>query len=424
MDDISGLDLNILNIIFVVSIIKLFFVYVGQQVILNIIESDNYHSIRKKLLISSNKTKQNILFQVTNLFIYVLFSAIYSFYFFLLSQHIDFRTNYLLIDIFLSIAIALFLFAILHYAFNVIVVYVIGNKIKNPILSIFYLFFIVLSYPFRQFIHLRFRHESAILRSKLTFNDISEALEKTDAFPEQEQEKKLVSGVLNFFDLEVKEIMRARVDVVAFEKNMPFKELIELIIEAEYTRYPVYEERLDNIIGILHIKNILPYIGKGDDVHWSNYVHPALFVPENMKISELLRQFQLKKTHFAIVVDEYGGTSGIVTLEDIIEEIVGEIDDEFDIDNEGLFFQKIDELTYIFDGKTSLNDVCKITNLSFDTFEEVKGEVETLAGLILLIEGKFPTVGQSIQFKNIQLCTEEMDHRRIQKVKIVLPHEN
>lgn len=424
MEDIPVPDLQSFHIIVIVSLIILLFTHIGQQVLLNIIESEEHQSFRRNFRISSDKTRQAVLFQVTDLFIYILYSALYSFYFFTLFRFTLFTTGFLLADILLSIGIAIVSLALIHYFMNLIVVYVIGNKLTLPFLTAFYMFFIALSYPFRQLIHLRFRHENVILRSKLTFSDISEALENTDALPEEEQEKKLVSGVLNFFDLEVKEIMCARVDVVAFEKNMPFRDLVDAIIEAEYTRYPVYEEHLDNIIGILHIKNILPYIGKDENVQWSTYIHPALFVPENMQISELLRQFQMKKTHFAVVVDEYGGTSGIVTLEDIIEEIVGEIDDEFDIESDGIIYEKIDERTFIFDGKTSLNDVCKITGLPFDTFDEVKGEVETLAGLILLIEGKFPEIGYTMEYRNLYLVVEEMDHRRIQKVRIKLSDEN
>jgi len=242
---------------------------------------------------------------------------------------------------------------------------------------------------------------------------------KSDVNTDEEQGKELIKGILNFSDLEVKEIMRSRVDLIAFDDEDSFEDIFKLVIEHGYSRYPVYHEQLDNIKGILNIKDVLPsVIEYNKNFAWQNHLREAYFVPENFKINKLLKEFQNKKNHIAVVVDEYGGTSGIVTLEDILEEIVGEIDDEFDSENDGIIYKKIDDFTWEFDGKTSLNDFCKITGYVFDDLEEVKDDAETLAGLILALEGKFPKNMQKIIYENIEFYISAMDNRRIKTVKV------
>ena len=215
--------------------------------------------------------------------------------------------------------------------------------------------------------------------------------------------------------------MTSRVDVVGVDITMKFKALIELIIDSGYSRIPVYEKNFDNIRGILYIKDLLPHIQKPDTFNWQSLVRPPYYVPETKKIDDLLKEFQTSKIHMAIVIDEYGGTSGIVTLEDILEEIIGEITDETDED-ESLYTQ-IDANTFIFEGKATLNDFYKIFDLDEHIFDEVKGDADTLAGLILEIKGEFPGKNDLIMYKKFEFKIIAVDERRIKKIQVIIKNK-
>ena len=258
-------------------------------------------------------------------------------------------------------------------------------------------------------------------RPNLSMNELSHALEITTDATTTEEDKNILRGIVRFGNIFAREIMRSRLDVVAVEITIPFYKLLKIILDAGYSRIPVYRDSFDNVEGILYIKDLLPYLEKGDEYEWQKLLRPCFFVPESKKINDLLKEFQEKKIHLAVVVDEYGGTSGIVTLEDILEEIVGEINDEFDID-EGIY-SKLDANTYVFEGKTLLKDFCKITGADYDLFTEVKGEADTLAGLILEIKQELPFKGEKISFRNFEFQVEGVDNRRIKRIRVEIKHE-
>ena len=253
-------------------------------------------------------------------------------------------------------------------------------------------------------------------RPNLSMNELSHALEITSDDFTTEEDKKLLRGIVRFGNIYVREIMKSRVDVIAVDRNTLFNDLIGIIREAGYSRIPVYKENFDNVEGILYIKDLLPYLDKDDSFKWQELLRNAFFVPESKRINDLLKEFQEKKIHMAIVVDEYGGTAGLVTLEDILEEIVGEINDEFDM--EEAIYSKIDAATYVFEGKTLLKDFCKITGTEDDIFNEIRGEADTLAGLILEIKQEIPFKGAHIKYKQFDFEIESVDKRRIKSIKV------
>ncbi|MDR0711890.1 MAG: gliding motility-associated protein GldE [Prevotellaceae bacterium] len=229
------------------------------------------------------------------------------------------------------------------------------------------------------------------------------------------EDKKILKGIVKLGSTDVREVMTPRIDVVAVETGTSFAELRELIVKWEYSRLPVYEENFDNVKGVLYIKDLLKHLGE-PDFSWQTLVRPAYFVPENKKINDLLEEFQTHKNHLAVVVDEYGGALGIATLEDILEEIVGEISDESDTDE--LPYKKQSDGTYIFEGKTLLNDFCKLMNLPDGYFDDVKGDSETLAGVLLELKGDFPAQNEEIRYKQAVFAAVTFDGRRIQKVRV------
>lgn len=252
----------------------------------------------------------------------------------------------------------------------------------------------------------------------LSVNELNQALELTTEDTPSE-EKDILRGIVNFGTLTVKQVMRSRMDITAVDVDIDFHELMDRINKSGYSRIPVYEETIDNILGILYIKDLLPHIEQEEDFAWRELIRKSFFVPENKKVDTLLKDFQQKRVHMAIVVDEYGGTSGLVTLEDLIEEIIGEINDEFD-DRDEFLFQEIDSSTFIFEGKVSLNDFCKKLELDSQIFDEVKGESESLGGLLLELNSKFPKNGTKIQFEDFEFTILAMDSRKIKKVKVHL----
>ena len=252
--------------------------------------------------------------------------------------------------------------------------------------------------------------------SNISMSELSDAIELTSDESTREEETKILKGIIKFTDLDVKEIMKARLDVVAVDMETGFRELLRTITDSGFSRIPVYEESFDNIKGILYIKDLLSHLDKGDEFEWQKLLRDAFFVPENKRINDLLQEFQEKKIHMAVVVDEYGGTSGVVTLEDIIEEIVGEIDDEHDVSTEEDFYKKLDENRFLFKAKTSLNDFCKIIGIEDKIFDDIKGESDTIAGLILEILGKIPGPGENVHYGQFTFTIKSVDNRRIKEL--------
>ena len=251
----------------------------------------------------------------------------------------------------------------------------------------------------------------------LSVDDLEQALELTDK-EDLKDEQRILEGIVRFGDETAKEIMTSRQDVVDLDFKSTYQEVLQCIVENNYSRIPVYQDNSDNIRGILYIKDLLPHLSKGPAFRWQSLIRPPYFVPETKKIDDLLREFQENKVHIAIVVDEFGGTSGIVTLEDVLEEIVGEINDEYDEDEKS--YTRINSNTYVFEGKTLLSDFYKILKIDDETFEEVEGDADSLAGLLLEIKGDFPKLHEKIEYQNFSFEIQEMDERRISKVKVVI----
>ncbi len=267
----------------------------------------------------------------------------------------------------------------------------------------------------------------AMKKTSVSMSELSEAIDMTVDDSTPEEEKKILKGIATFGEKEVSEVMRSRVDITAIDKASSFAEVIATVTESGYSRIPVYDDTLDRVEGLLYIKDLLPFID-GDDkkyreMDWTTLIRPAFFVPENKKINDLLQEFREKKIHMAIVVDEYGGTSGLITLEDILEEIVGEISDEFDVEAESFHYKKLGPDTYLFDAKTLLNDVCKILEINDEVFDDARGESDSLGGLILELEGKIPAIGEKITYGVFTFEIVDADERKINKVKITRKQE-
>ncbi|MEY8781658.1 gliding motility-associated protein GldE [Allomuricauda sp. XS_ASV26] len=258
-------------------------------------------------------------------------------------------------------------------------------------------------------------------KSNLSINHLSQALELASEGDTTKEEQKILEGIVTFGNTDTKQVMRPRIDIFAVNEKMKFPEVIEEIKKNGYSRIPVFSENMDNVLGVLYVKDLLPYIDR-KTFNWMSLIREPYFVPENKKLDDLLLEFQEKKNHLAVVVDEYGGTSGIVTLEDIIEEIVGDISDEFD--DEDLVFSKLDDHNYVFDGKTALKDFYRVVKIEEEEeFESKKGESETIAGFVLEISGSFPKIGEKVMFKDYRFIVESMDKKRLKRIKVTLPHE-
>ena len=258
-------------------------------------------------------------------------------------------------------------------------------------------------------------------KSNLNVGHLSQALELTSEGDTTVEEQKILEGIVSFGNTDTKQVMRPRIDIFALNEEMKFLEVLTEIKTHGYSRIPVFSQNMDNVLGVLYVKDLLPYIDR-KTFNWMSLIREPYFVPENKKLDNLLLDFQTKKNHLAIVVDEYGGTSGIVTLEDIIEEIVGDISDEFD--DEDLIFSKLDDFNYVFDGKTALKDFYRVAKIEDeDDFEERKGESETVAGFVLEIAGSFPKRGEVVMFKEYRFVVESLDRKRLKQIKITLPHE-
>ena len=251
----------------------------------------------------------------------------------------------------------------------------------------------------------------------LSVDDLEQALELTDK-NDIKDEQNMLKGIIRFGDETAKEVMTSRQNIVDLDIRSNYADVLKCIEDKNYSRIPVYQDNTDNIRGILYIKDLLPHLTKSSNFRWQSLIRPPYFVPETKKIDDLLREFQENKVHIAIVVDEFGGTSGIVTLEDILEEIVGEINDEYD--EEEKFYSKLNYNTFIFEGETLLTDLCRILNVDDEEFEEVEGDADTLAGLLLEIKGDFPSIHEKIDYKNYTFEVMNVEERRISKIKVTV----
>lgn len=257
-------------------------------------------------------------------------------------------------------------------------------------------------------------------KSSLSVDHLSQALELTSEGDTTKEEQRILEGIVNFGNTDTKQVMRPRIDIFALKEDMKYPEVLEEIKAHGYSRIPVFSEHMDNVIGVLYVKDLLPYLER-KNFNWLSLIREPFFVPENKKLDDLLLDFQSKKNHLAVVVDEYGGTSGIVTLEDIIEEIVGDISDEFD--DEDLIYSKLDEHNYVFEGKTTLKEFYKVAMIpDEEAFEARKGESETIAGFVLEIAGSFPKRGEKVEFNGYDFLVESLDKKRLKQIKVTLPH--
>jgi gliding motility-associated protein GldE len=254
-------------------------------------------------------------------------------------------------------------------------------------------------------------------QSEVNTDEINHAIDLALQDKTTKQEMNILKGIAKFGTISVKQIMKARPDIVAGDYTINFKELMHFVNEVGYSRIPIYQEDIDSVKGILFTKDLLKHINEPDNFNWHELIRPPFFVPEHKKIDDLLKEFKALRIHLAIVVDEYGGTVGLVTLEDIMEEIIGDIKDEFD-EGEEFNYQKLNETTYVFEGKIMLNDFCRIMNLNADYFDEVKGESDTVAGLMLELFGKIPRVNEAISFKKYKFTIQNLERMRISKVLI------
>jgi gliding motility-associated protein GldE len=293
----------------------------------------------------------------------------------------------------------------MDFATKVAVPITVLNNLLSPI-----------SVPMRNGIHY-IEKKLSVQKGNFSVDQLSQALELTSQSDTTDGEQKILEGIVTFGNTEVRQVMSPRIDVFALNIEHDFKEIMPKIIEKGYSRIPVYKENIDQIEGILFIKDLIPYIDN-DDFNWVELLREPFFVPENKKLDDLLKDFQAMKSHLAIVVDEYGGTSGIISLEDVLEEIVGDISDEFD--DEDLIYSQIDDNNYLFEGKISLKDFYRILDVDEDEFEKQKGEAETLAGFLLEISGNFPKKRQKITFHNLIFTIENVDKRRIKQIKVTL----
>ncbi len=256
----------------------------------------------------------------------------------------------------------------------------------------------------------------------VSVSELSHALELASGEIQTPEEKTILKGIVKFGSTDARQVMTPRMDMVTIDAKTTLPDLIKVVNEKSFSRIPIYSEHIDNIIGILHIKDLLKHIDESDQYDWTQLLRPAYYIPENKKIDDLLKEFQIKKKHMALVVDEYGGLSGIITFEDVIEEIVGEINDEFDEEN--LFYSQLDETTFLFEAKTSLNDVYKVLKIDGTEFEEVKGESDTLGGFIIEREGRIPLKNEYIVFSNFVFTIESADIRKVKRIKIEVQKQN
>ncbi|QLE01431.1 gliding motility-associated protein GldE [Galbibacter sp. BG1] len=356
-----------------------------------------------------------------NIAIVLLFSSLGSFFFGSLQGKI-----LGVVDVRFIVEVVVATFLILLFGEILPKVYASRNKLKfaffmayplNVLDKVFY----PLSMPMRS-ITLFLQEKLGKQRANISIDQLSHALELTSEEDTTIEEQKILQGIVSFGNTDTRQVMQPRIDVFALNEEMKFPEVVREIIKNGYSRIPVYKDHMDNVTGVLYVKDLLPHIDK-KEFNWVSLKRDAYFVPENKKLDDLLKEFQEMKNHLAIVVDEYGGTSGLISLEDIIEEIVGDISDEFD--DEDLVYSKLDEQNYVFEGKTALKDFYRVIDIEDETqFEENKGESETIAGFVLEIAGSFPKKGEEIIFNNVRFVIEALDKKRIKQIKVTLIEQN
>lgn len=388
-------------------------------------ESDQFKNQKSVVKLLENPKKLLATILVANNFINIaivlLFANLFDPFFDSVNVKIDvFGWFYLNLALVLKVGVATFL--ILLFGEILPKVYASRNNEKfsgfmaKPLLimsKVFRLF----SYPM-QTASTFLENRLAKTKSNLSVSELSQALELTSESDTTIEEQKMLEGIVSFGNTDTSQVMCPRIDIFALDIQESFANIIKQIVKAGYSRIPVYAESLDKIEGVLYVKDLLSHIDKRT-FKWQNLIREPFFVPENKKLDDLLNEFQEKKVHLAIVVDEYGGTSGVVSLEDIIEEIVGDISDEFDDDD--LIYSKIDDYNYVFEGKTSLKDLYKVIDIDENLFEEHKGEAETIAGFVLEISGCFPKKNERITFEGYQFTVESLDKKRIKQLKFTLP---
>lgn len=306
-------------------------------------------------------------------------------------------------------------------------VYAITNSTKIARMMALPLYFLSHSFPLKYLVRW-LEHSTTIIDKRITkkghqlsVEELNHAIDITTGEKSSEEEKEILRGIVNFGNISVKQIMKPRLDVVAFDNTLGFIELMKKVNEFGYSRIPVYEDSFDKVVGILGIKDLLPHLDEPDNFEWQQLLRTPFFVPETKKIDDLLKDFKEKRTHMAVVVDEYGGTSGIATMEDVMEEIFGEINDEFDVDETN--YSKLDDNTYVFEGKILINDMCRLMDLDTEMFDEIRGEADSLSGLLLEIAGKIPNIGAKLSFQNFHFLIESADKRRIKRVKVTIAEE-
>ena len=379
------------------------------------LQSKKQIQIITKLLIRPKKLLATIL--VANNFINIGIVILFAF----LGNYIFAGVASLVVKFVLEVVVITFL--ILLFGEILPKIYASRNNLKFATFMAFPLgvldvLFSPLSLPMRS-ITLGIHRKLGKQKSNISVDQLSQALELTSEHDTTKEEQKILQGIVSFGNTDTKQVMQPRIDVFALNVEQPYSDIIPEIIDNGYSRIPVYKDNMDNIIGVLYVKDLLPFIDK-KTFDWTTLLREPFFVPENKKLDDLMSEFQEKKVHLAMVVDEYGGTSGLVSLEDIIEEIVGDISDEFD--DEDLVYSKLDDKNYAFEGKTALKDFYKIIKIADDSvFEDYKGEAETLAGFILENSGGFPKRNSKINFGKYVFTIEALDKKRIKRVKVTLP---
>lgn len=383
------------------------------------IEEEKHSSDKriKSLLANSERLLATIL--ISNNFVNVMIIMLCNFFF---ASVVDFGGSRLLEFLVITVILT---FLLLLFGEIMPKIYSAQNSLAfsrkaAPVLN-------VLSYVFRPLSSVLVRSTVFINKiaykkpQSLSVDELSQALELTDK-NEISEESNMLEGIIRFGEETAKEVMTSRLDMVDLDIDSTFSEVLKCVVDNGYSRIPVYQDTRDNVKGVLYIKDLLPYLEKGDDFDWRKLIRPAFFVPETKMIDDLLRDFQTNKVHMAIVVDEFGGTSGIVTMEDIIEEIVGEINDEYD--DEERTYVKLSEGVFVFEAKTLLSDFYKIMKADPEDFEEVSDDAETLAGFILAVKGEFPSLNEEIVFGKYTFKVLEMDARRILKLKVTIQPES
>lgn len=375
-------------------------------------------SSKAKTVVSLLEKPQKLLatILISNNFINILIVLIFAF----IGEHIFSNINSQLLKFLIEVVLVTFL--ILLFGEVLPKIYASRNSLKFASFMAYPLNFLnsllsVLSFPLMNLTNI-VEKSLGKRESSLSVEKLSQALELTSDEATTKDEQKILEGIVNFGNTETGQIMTPRIDIFAISDDETYENVISKIVKKGFSRNPVYRDNVDEIVGVLYAKDLLPYLNK-QSFNWQKLIREPYFVPENKKLDDLLKEFQEKKNHLAIVVDEYGGTSGIITLEDVIEEIVGDINDEFDDDD--LLYSKLDKNNYLFEGKTNLKDFYKILDLEdTDVFDDNKGESETIAGFILEVYGKFPRKNEIIKFESYSFKIEAMDKKRIKKVKITI----